>query len=133
MRSPTVMIGGLAATLRMALLMALLLPAVTAASMILFPTEMLVFVTQKRLRCPIDEMGRAAGGALQQDKTVAWRIRIIFDPVLHVLMSDGTAKHDAGHCSSICPAPALVVTQINVELLFFGWLQRAFVLLGKAM
>lgn len=51
---------------------------------------MLVFVTQKSLRRPIDEMGRAAGGALQQDKAVAWRSRIIFDPMLHALMSDRT-------------------------------------------
>lgn len=87
---------------------------------------MLVFMTQKSPRPPIDEMGRAGGGALQQDKAVAWRIRIIFDPMLHVLMSDRTAKHDADHCSSICPAPTLVVTQVNVEQLFFGWLQRAF-------
>lgn len=87
---------------------------------------MLVFVTQKSLRHPIDEMGLAAGGALQQDQAVAWRIRIIFDPVLHVLMSDRTAKHDVGHCSSICRAPALVVTQINVEQLIFGRLERAF-------
>lgn len=83
---------------------------------------MLVFVTEKSLRRPIDEMGRAAGAALQQDKAVAWRIRIIFDPMLHVLMGDRTAKHDAGHCSSICPALALVVIQINVEQLVFGWL-----------
>lgn len=53
---------------------------------------MIVFVTQKSLRRPIDEMGRAAGGALQQDKAVAWRIRIIFDPMLHILMSEWTAK-----------------------------------------
>lgn len=71
-------------------------------------------------------MDLAAGGALQQDKAVAWRIRIIFDPMLHVLMNDRTAKHDVGRCSSICRTPALLVTQINVEQLIFGWLQRAF-------
>lgn len=87
---------------------------------------MLVFVIQKSLRRPIDEMGRAARRALQQDIAVACRIRILLDPVLHVLMNDRTAKHDAGRCSSICRAPALLVTQINVEQLIFGWLQRAF-------
>jgi hypothetical protein len=35
-------------------------------------------------------------------------------------------KHDAGHCCSIGPAPAVIVTQIKVEQLFIGRLERAF-------
>jgi hypothetical protein len=83
-------------------------------------------VAQKPMRHPIDEVGLAASRAFHQHKGITCRIRIILDPLLHVLVSRRTAKHDAGHCCSIGCASALVVTQIKVEQLFIGRLQRAF-------
>ena len=77
-------------------------------------------MTQKPMRHPIDKMGLAARQAFHQHKGVACRIRIILDPVLHVLSSCRTAKHDAGHCYSIGLTPAVIVTQINLEQLFIG-------------
>ncbi|MCK1380488.1 hypothetical protein IVB33_25335 [Bradyrhizobium sp. 24] len=80
----------------------------------------LVFLAQKAMRHPIDEMGLAASRASHQHKGITCCIQIALDPLLHVLVSRRTAKHDAGHCCSIGPASAALVTQIKVEQLFIG-------------
>jgi hypothetical protein len=125
-----VIAGGSATALRIALLMTFTPPFANQsvdgsvpsarACGTTAPRLELVFVTQKPMRHPIDKMGLAARQAFHQHKGVACRIRIILDPVLHVLSSCRTAKHDAGHCCSIGLTPAVIVTQINLEQLFIG-------------